>query len=167
VRDQKEAVRSYCQRENVNYPVAMGDADTRNLYGGISGLPTTVLIGRDGRIYRRFTGAPADLDRFEERIKSLLARPAGGTDNQQIAAQPAPTTTSPTASPVTARSASSPAPTAATEISSASPAASAPSPAPSQQTASANTPAPDSKSAEVDQKVAETLSSLMQKTDAS
>src|SRR5208283_2967167 len=95
VRDQKEAVRSYCQRENVNYPVAMGDADTQTLYGGISGLPTTVLIGRDGRIYSRFAGAPADLDRFEERIKTLLARPAGGTEgNQQIAAKPAPTTTS-------------------------------------------------------------------------
>ena len=168
IRDQKEAVRSYCQRANVNYPVAMGDADTRKLYGGISGLPTTVLIGRDGRIYRRFAGAPADLDRFEERIKTLLARSAGGTEgNQQIAANPAPTTTSATASPVTARSASSPAPTAASEISSASPGASAPAPAPSQQTPSANTPAPNSKPADVDRKVAETLSSLMDKTEAS
>jgi thiol-disulfide isomerase/thioredoxin len=168
VRDQKEAVRSYCQRVNVNYPVAMGDADIRKLYGGISGLPTTLLIGRDGRIYRRFAGAPADLDRFEERIKTLLARPAGGPEgNQQIAAKPAPTTTSTTASPVLIRSASSTAPTAASEISSASPAASAPAPAPSQQTPSANTPAPNSKPADVDRKVAETLSSLMDKTEAS
>jgi thiol-disulfide isomerase/thioredoxin len=167
VRDQKEAVRSYCQRVNVNYPVAMGDADTRELYGGISGLPTTVLIGRDGRIYRRFTGAPADLDRFEERIQRLLDRPAGGPEgNQQIAAKPAPTTTSATASPVMARSATSPAPTAASEISAASPVASAPAPAPSQQTPSANTPAPNSKPADVNGKIAETLNSLMQKTDA-
>jgi hypothetical protein len=48
-----------------------------------------------------------------------------------------------------------------------SPAASAPASAPSQQTPSANTPAPNSKPADVDRKVAETLSSLMQKTDAS
>jgi hypothetical protein len=47
------------------------------------------------------------------------------------------------------------------------PAASAPAPAPSQQTPSANTPAPNSKPADVDRKVAETLSSLMDKTDAS
>jgi thiol-disulfide isomerase/thioredoxin len=168
VRDQKEAVRSYCQRVNVNYPVAMGDADTQKLYGGISGLPTTVLIGRDGRIYRRFVGAPEDLSRFEERIQTLLARPAGGTEgNQQIAAHPASTTPPATASPVMARSASSPAPTATSEISSASPGASAPAPAPSQQTPSANTPAPNSKPADVDRKVAETLSSLMDKTDAS
>ena len=43
------------------------------------------------------------------------------------------------------------------------PAASAPPPALSQQTASANTPAPNSKTAEVDRKVAETLSSLSDK----
>ena len=168
VRDQKEAVRSYSQRANMNYPVAMGDADTLKLYGGISGLPTIVLIGRDGRIYRRFTGAPADLDRFEETIKTLLARPAGGTEsNQQIAAQPAPTTTSAASSPVLIRSASSPAPTAASGISSASPAASAPAPAASQQTSSANASAPNSKPADVDRKVAETLNNLTQKTDAS
>jgi len=165
VSDHKQAVESYYQHGNINYPVAMGDADIRKLYGGISGLPTTVLIGRDGRIYRRFTGEPADLDRFEETIERLLARPAGGNEgNQQIAAQPASTTTSATASPVMVRSASSPAPTAASEISSASPAASAP--APSQQTPSANTPAPNSKPADANGKIAETLNSLMQKTDA-
>jgi len=162
VSDHKQAVESYYQHGNVNYPVAMGDADTRKLYGGISGLPTTVLIGRDGRIYRRFTGEPADLDRFEETIERLLARPAGGTEgNQQIAAKPAPTTTSATASPVTARSASSPAPTAASEISAASPAASAP--APSQQTPSGNAPAANSNAAEVNRKVAETLRTLEDK----
>jgi thiol-disulfide isomerase/thioredoxin len=135
VRDKKEAVRSYCQRENVSYPVAMGDADTIKLYGGISGLPTTLLIGRDGRIYSRFAGVPADLGRFEERIKTLLARQAGGTEgNQQIAAKPAPTTASAAAS---------------------------------QQTPTANKPAPNSKPADVDRKVAETLSSLMDKTEAS
>jgi hypothetical protein len=44
-----------------------------------------------------------------------------------------------------------------------SPAAPAPAPVPSQQSPSANTPAPNSKTAEVDRKVAETLSSLSDK----
>jgi hypothetical protein len=48
-----------------------------------------------------------------------------------------------------------------------SPAASAPAPAPPQPTPSANTPTPNSKPADVDRKVAETLSSLMDKTEAS
>jgi hypothetical protein len=48
-----------------------------------------------------------------------------------------------------------------------SPAASAPAPVPPQQTPSANTPASNSKPADVDRKVAETLSSLMEKTEAS
>ena len=148
VKDQKGAVRSYCQRENVDYPVAMANADTPRLLGGISGLPTTLLIGRDGRIYHRFTGSPADPSRFEERIKTLLARPAGGTEgNPQIAAKPAPKTTMAEASPATARTASSATPTSTSEISSVSSGASAPGPAPSQQTSSANTPAPSSKSA--------------------
>jgi thiol-disulfide isomerase/thioredoxin len=168
VRDHKQAVQSFYRHGNINYPVAMADADTRKLYGEISGLPTTVLIGRDGRIYGRFVGEPQDLDRFEERIKTLLARPAGGTEgNQQIAAKPAPTTTTAAASPATARSASSPALAAASEVSSASPAAVASAPAPSQQTPSANTPAPNSKPADVNRKVAETLSTLMDRTQTS
>jgi hypothetical protein len=168
VSDHKQAVQNFYQHGNINYPVAMGNAGTRQLYGGISGLPTTVLIGRDGRVYGRFEGEPADLDRFEERINRLLARPAGGTEgNQQIAAKPAPTTATGASSPVRAQSASSPAPTAASEIASTSPGASAPAPAPSQQTASANAQTPNSKPADVDRKVAETLNTLMDKTQTS
>jgi hypothetical protein len=47
------------------------------------------------------------------------------------------------------------------------PAANTPAPAPSQQTPAAKSPAPNSKPADVDRKVAETLSSLMDKTEAS
>jgi thiol-disulfide isomerase/thioredoxin len=168
VRDHKQAVQSFYRHGNINYPVAMADADTGKLYGGISGLPTTVLIGRDGRIYGRFVGEPQNLDRFEERIERLLARPAGGTEgNQQIAAKPAPTTATVTPSPVTAQSASSPPLAAASEVSSAGPGAAAPPPGLSQQTPSANTPAPNSKPADVNRKVAETLSTLMDQTQTS
>jgi hypothetical protein len=47
------------------------------------------------------------------------------------------------------------------------PAAAAPAPAPSQQTRSANTPTPNSKPADVNRKVAETLSTLMDQTQTS
>jgi thiol-disulfide isomerase/thioredoxin len=150
VGDRKPAVQAYYQHGNINYPVAMGDAFTRGLYGGVSGLPTTILIGRDGRIYSRFEGEPRDLGAFEERIKRLLARPASSPEaNPQAVAQAAP------ASPVVV-GASSPLPEAATEVASSS--APAPAAAPSQQTPT--TPAPSSKPADVNQKVAETLSNL-------
>jgi thiol-disulfide isomerase/thioredoxin len=168
VRDQKQAVKSFCQHGNINYPVAMANADIRQLYGGISGLPTTVFIGRDGRIYRRLVGEPRDLDWFEGSVTRLLARPAGGTEgSQRIAAKPAPTTTTATAPPLTAGSASSPAPTAASQISTATLGASASAPASSQQAPAANTSASNSKPADVDGKVAETLNSLMDKSQTS
>jgi len=168
VSDHKPAVQSFYKHGNINYPVAMGDAAIRQLYGGVSGLPTTVLIGRDGRIYRRLVGEPRDLDRFEEGIERLLARPAGGTDgSQRIAAKPAPTTNTATAPPLTAGSASSPAPTPASQVSAATLGASAPAPAPSQQTPAANTSASNSKPADVNGKVAETLNNLMDKSQTS
>ncbi len=134
VRDQKDAVQSYCRREKVDYPVAMANTEMQGLFGGISGLPTTVLIGRDGRVYREFSGAPADPSRFEESIKALLARPAGGAEgSQQIAAASTPTTAKAAASPATA---------------------------PTTAGAPASATNPNSNPATVDQKVAETLSGL-------
>jgi hypothetical protein len=59
----------------MNYPVALGDAKLEELYGGIIGLPTTFLIGRDGRIYAKHEGA-TDISVFEEEIKQLLGASA-------------------------------------------------------------------------------------------
>jgi thiol-disulfide isomerase/thioredoxin len=160
VGDHKQAVQAFYQHGNINYPIAMGDAYTRGLYGGVSGLPTTVLIGRDGRIYSRFEGEPSDIGTFEEGIKRLLARAPGPEANQQTVAQAASATTPATASQAIVVGGSSPLPAAASEGSSANSPASAPASASSQQTASANAAAPDSKPADVSQKVAETLSKL-------
>ena len=88
--DKKPAVESYYQRGGLNYPVAMGDNDIVKRFGGVSGLPTTVLIGRDGRIDWKFSGDPADFDPLEARIKSLLARSAGAPVNSLQAAAAAP-----------------------------------------------------------------------------
>jgi thiol-disulfide isomerase/thioredoxin len=82
VGEQKETVSSFYHQLNMNYPVAMVTPDVRKLYGGLYSLPTTLLIGRDGRVYAKVEGAPADLDMFERRIKWLLAAP----QDQQMAA---------------------------------------------------------------------------------
>src|SRR5438132_7825542 len=62
----------------MNYPVAMCDRKVRQLYGGLTGIPTTLLIGRDGRVYSKVVGAPADLGEFDQRIQALLDLPASG-----------------------------------------------------------------------------------------
>jgi len=70
--DSSEPVVEFYRQFHMNYPVAMGNARLEELYGGILGLPTTFLIGRDGRIYARHEGA-TDVSVFEDEIKQLLA----------------------------------------------------------------------------------------------
>ena len=66
------------EQYRMNYPVAMCDGKVRSLYGGLTGIPTTLLIGKDGRIYEKVVGAPADLAGFEYKIQGLLGPPGGG-----------------------------------------------------------------------------------------
>jgi thiol-disulfide isomerase/thioredoxin len=126
VGEQKEAVQKFYHQYNMNYPVAMVTPEVRKLYGGLHSLPTTLLIGRDGRIYAKAEGAPADLEMFERRIKSLLAvsenrqtasalqggAGTAGPTSGSAGAQQAPASTPPAAQAPGA-SASKPAPTPA------------------------------------------------------
>ncbi len=74
--DSVEPVREFYREFSMNYPVVMGEGKISELYGGIVGLPTTFLIGRDGRIYSKHMGA-TDVSVFEQEIKELLAADAG------------------------------------------------------------------------------------------
>jgi len=69
--DSPEPVVSFYKELQMNYPVAVGNARLGELYGGLPGLPTTFLIGRDGRIYAKHVGA-TDPAVFEAEIKELL-----------------------------------------------------------------------------------------------
>jgi thiol-disulfide isomerase/thioredoxin len=107
-----KAVKQYFQMQVVNYPVAMADYKTRTSFGGISGVPTTFLIGRDGRIYFTRIGTPQGpglASYLEPEIKSLLNPPAGG-DTTVLSAS-----VSTEASPVPASSGTLEAPTTAAE----------------------------------------------------
>jgi thiol-disulfide isomerase/thioredoxin len=70
--DSPEPVVDFYKELQMNYPVAVGNDRLGELYGGIPGLPTTFLIGRDGRIYAKHVGA-TDPTIFETEIKELLA----------------------------------------------------------------------------------------------
>jgi thiol-disulfide isomerase/thioredoxin len=78
--DSVQPVREFYREFKMNYAVAMGNERMTELYGGILGLPTTFLIGRDGRIYAKHMGA-TDITVFEEEIKELLA----AKDQDQVA----------------------------------------------------------------------------------
>lgn len=77
--DDPAPVREFYERYRMNYPVAMGNDALADRFGGILGLPTTFLIGRDGRIFAKQSGA-ADVELFEETVKKLLSEPAGVTN---------------------------------------------------------------------------------------
>jgi len=74
--DGPEAVRDFCQRFKMNYPVVMGNAKMGELYGGVLGLPIAFLIGRDGRISAKHIGV-IDISVFDKEIVSLLRSGVG------------------------------------------------------------------------------------------
>ena len=69
--DTPEPVREFQQQFRMNYPIVMGSARIGELYGGILGLPVALLIGPDGRIYSKHSGA-MDTAAFEREIVPLL-----------------------------------------------------------------------------------------------
>jgi thiol-disulfide isomerase/thioredoxin len=71
-----DEVREFYKQFKMNYPVGLASDDVDQLYGGILGLPTTFVIGRDGRIYAKHTGT-TDISVFEAEIKTLLAAQPG------------------------------------------------------------------------------------------
>lgn len=70
--DSPEPVVDFYKELHMNYPVAVGDSRMGEIYGGVAGLPTTYVIGRDGRIYAKHVGA-TDPGVFESEVKQLLA----------------------------------------------------------------------------------------------
>lgn len=73
VDDPVPALKAYANEMGMNYPVLIGQGrnDVLEAFGPMVGLPTTLIIGRDGRICSRHTGF-VPKDRFERDIRGLL-----------------------------------------------------------------------------------------------
>ncbi len=69
--DQPNNVASFVRQYGINYPVVVGNDAISNLYGGVSGIPTTFIIDKEGNISNKFEGF-TDRTVFEEEIKKLL-----------------------------------------------------------------------------------------------
>ena len=80
----KPAVQPYVEKERfevngqklpMNYPILLGDGDAADAFlnsvGGIMGLPTSVLISRDGKRVHTIIG-PVDPEKLERDIQGLL-----------------------------------------------------------------------------------------------
>lgn len=67
-----EPVREFYKEFKMNYAVGLMEGDLDQRFGVSIGIPTTFLVGRDGRIYAKHVGA-TDASVFEKEIKKLLA----------------------------------------------------------------------------------------------
>jgi thiol-disulfide isomerase/thioredoxin len=56
----------------MTYPIMLGSDDIAEKFGGLIGLPTSVLISRDGKIVKRFIGL-VDHDQLQSEIEKQIA----------------------------------------------------------------------------------------------
>jgi len=73
--DSADPVRPFYTEFKMNYPVAVGDSALAQRYGGILGLPVTILIDCDGHIASKHIGE-VQIPAVENEINSLLKNPA-------------------------------------------------------------------------------------------
>src|SRR5271154_3646459 len=59
------------QQTAMNYPIVLGNDDIADKFGGMLGLPTSVVISRDGKIVKRYIGLVNEAD-LDKQIKDLL-----------------------------------------------------------------------------------------------
>jgi peroxiredoxin len=62
---------SFVMNNRIGYRILMGDLATARAYGGVSSLPTTFFIGKDGRIKNVHVGY-LDQDSFDREVRKLL-----------------------------------------------------------------------------------------------
>ncbi len=66
-----QVVTPWLKEQNVKYPVVLGNEEVSQQYGGVEALPTTFVIGRDGKIAAIHRGLISKAD-FEKEILQLL-----------------------------------------------------------------------------------------------
>jgi cytochrome c biogenesis protein CcmG/thiol:disulfide interchange protein DsbE len=66
-----KVVNPYVAVAKINYPVVLGNEQVNQLYGGFDALPTTLVIGRDGKIAFLHAGL-IGRDEYEKEIRQLL-----------------------------------------------------------------------------------------------
>ncbi len=64
-------VQRFYEEHKLNYPVAVGDSNLADTYGGILGLPVTFVINRDGKIRKKFVGG-TDPALIEQEVVAAL-----------------------------------------------------------------------------------------------
>jgi thiol-disulfide isomerase/thioredoxin len=74
VDDDPEVLLRFYHKYQMNYPVVPGDIKIADGFGGVLGLPTTFVVGRDNLIHGTHNGA-TDFSVIEQEVVALLHAP--------------------------------------------------------------------------------------------
>ena len=69
--DGASSVKPFADEHDINYTMLIANDETAKSYGGITAIPTTFVIDRQGRIVQKFLGAMS-AKTFEDAIQPLL-----------------------------------------------------------------------------------------------
>jgi len=69
--DPRGKLPAFVKTHRIEYRILLGDVATARAYGGVSYLPTTIFIGKDGRIRNVHVGY-LDRNAFDSEVRKLL-----------------------------------------------------------------------------------------------
>lgn len=69
--DSAAQLRDFAAKYRTNYPLVQVTAEVEEAYGPVFGLPTSILVARDGSVCKRHFG-PLTKEQLEKELKSLL-----------------------------------------------------------------------------------------------
>ena len=75
--DEPEAIEAFVEEYGMNYPTGPGSEEARAMVPDFEGYPTTVFVGRDGRVRMQAVGLRPEAF-LEAVIQELIAEPAPG-----------------------------------------------------------------------------------------
>lgn len=69
--DSAEQLRDFAAKYKTNYPLLQVSGEAEDAYGPVFGLPTSIIVARDGSVCKRHFG-PLSKEQLEAEIKALL-----------------------------------------------------------------------------------------------
>jgi thiol-disulfide isomerase/thioredoxin len=74
VQSPRRDIQSKVRQLGIKYPVLIGDDEALQAFGRILGFPTTVVMNKEGKIYKQYMGAvPHKEETIKQDIQHLLA----------------------------------------------------------------------------------------------
>jgi thiol-disulfide isomerase/thioredoxin len=75
VESPRRDIQSRVQQLGIKYPILIGNDQTLQALGRVQAFPTTLVIDKDGKIYKQYTGAvPDKAERIKQDVADLLAQ---------------------------------------------------------------------------------------------